>query len=79
MDVRTFRTLGTLPALAPTLATDRGLTLPLALRAGLLVIATLAQLRIETRALHLPLEAAQGAVEALVVLYDDLQDDHILW
>ena len=79
LDVRSVRTLGALPALTPTLATNRGLTLPLPLGARLLVVATLTKLRIEARALHFPLEAAQSAVEALVVLYDDFQDDHILW
>lgn len=28
--------------------------------------------------MHLALEAAQGAVQALVILYDDFQDDHFL-
>lgn len=78
-DVRGGRTLGALATLTPTLATDRGLTLPLTLGARLFIVATLAQLRIEARALNLPLEAAKSAVEALVVLYDDFQDDHILW
>ena len=79
LDVRAVRTLWALPALTPTLATNRGLALAFPLGARLLVVATLTKLRIEARALHFPLEAAQSAVEALVVLYDDFQDDHILW
>lgn len=60
-------------ALAAALATDRGLALPLALGAGLLVVAALAELGVEPGTLHLTLEPAQGAVETLVVLDDDFQ------
>ena len=69
----------TLATLAPAFATDGRFTLPLTLCTGLLVVPALPQLRVETRALYLPLEAAQSAVEALIVLNDDFQDDHILW
>lgn len=65
-----------LPTLPTPLATDRRFLLPLPLGTGLLVEATLAQLGIETRALHLSLEAAQRAVETLIVLNDDFQDDY---
>lgn len=75
---RSRRRSGPLAPLTPPLAPDRGLALPLPLRARLLVIAALPEFGIQARPLHLPLEAAQRAIEALVVLYDDFQDDHIL-
>lgn len=68
--------LRALPTLPAPLTTDGGFPLPLALGTGLLVVPALAQFGIETGALHLPLEAAQRAVETLVVLNDDFQDDH---
>ena len=46
---------------------------PLALRAGLLVEAALPQLGVESRPLDLALEAAQGPLEAFVLLNDDFQ------
>ena len=61
---------------APALATNRRFTLPLTLGARLLIVPTLAQFGVETRTLHLTLEAPQRAVEALVILDDYFQDDH---
>jgi len=65
--------------LAPALATNCRFTLPLTLGARLLVIPPLAQLGIKTRTLHLAFEAAQCAVEALVILDDYFQDYHAPW
>lgn len=63
--------------LTTTLSTNRRFPLPLALGTGLLVVPPLAELGIETGPLHFPLEPAQGAVEALIVLNDDFQEDHL--
>ena len=60
-------------ALTTALAADRCFFLPLPLGAGLLVVTTLAQLGVQSGALHLPLEAAERAIETLVVLDDDFQ------
>jgi hypothetical protein len=65
--------LAAIPTLAAALTPDGGFALPLPLSARLLVVATLAQLRVQTGALHLPLEAAERSVETLVVLDDDFQ------
>ncbi len=62
------------PALTTTLATNGCFTLPLTLGAGLLIEATFPKLRIQTRALDLPLEPAQRAIEALVISDDYFQD-----
>ena len=62
--------------LAPALATNSRFTLPLTLAARLLIVPTLAQFGVQTRTLHLTLEAPQRAVEALVILDDYFQDDH---
>jgi hypothetical protein len=62
----------TAPLSAPLPANGR-LALPLPLRAGLLVVATLAELGVQAGTLHLPLEAAECPVETLVVLNDDFQ------
>lgn len=60
-------------ALTTPLPTDRGFPSALSACAGLLVEAALAKLRIESRALHLTLESAEGALQALVFLNDDFQ------
>ena len=60
-------------SLAPALAANRGFPLPLALRAGLLVKASLPELGVEAGALHLPLETPERTLEALVVLDDYFQ------
>jgi hypothetical protein len=65
-----------IPALATSLATNGGFALPLPLGAGLLVEATLAKLRIQSRALNFSLEPAQGAIETFVISDDDFQDYH---
>lgn len=63
--------------LTPTLSTNRSFPLALPLGAGLFVVPPLAELRIETGTLHLALEPAQCAIEALVVLNDDFQENHL--
>lgn len=63
--------------LTSTLSTNRSFPLTLPLGAGLFVVPPLAELRIETGPLHLALEPAQCAVEALVVLNDDFQENHL--
>lgn len=63
-------------ALTPALAADRRFALPLALGAGLLVEAALAELGVEPRPLDLALEAPQGPLEALVVLDGHFQGNH---
>ena len=68
--------LAPVATLTPALATNRRFALPFALRARLFVVPALAQFGIETRALHLALEAPQCTVEALVILDDYFQDDH---
>jgi hypothetical protein len=70
---------GALATLSAALATDGGFFLPLPLCTRLLIVPALTQLRVQARALNLPLEATERAVETFVVLYDDFQDGHILW
>ncbi len=62
--------------LTTTLATNGGFALPLTLGARLLIEATLPKLRIQTRPLDLPLEAAQRAIKTLVISDDYFQDYH---
>lgn len=64
------------PALTTTFATNGGFALALALGARLLVEATLPKLRIQTRPLHFTLEAAQRAIETLVISDGYFQDYH---
>jgi len=66
----------TSPTLTPALATNCRFTLSLPLGARLLIVPALAQLGIQARTLHFALEAAQCAVEALVILDDYFQDYH---
>lgn len=76
MDVRGGDATGALPtgpALPPPLPADGCFSLPLALRAWLLVEAALPQLGIESRPLNFAFEAAEGPLEALVLLNDDFQ------
>jgi len=70
------RSAARVAALTATLTANRGLLLPLPLRARLLVEATLAELGIEAGPLHLSLETAQGSLEAFVFLDLDFQEDH---
>lgn len=63
-------------ALPTTLATDRGLTLPLPLCAGLLIETALAELGIQAGTLNLTLEATQRPLETLVVLNLNVQTYH---
>jgi hypothetical protein len=65
-----------LTALAAPFPTDRRFALSLALRAGLLVIAALAKLGVETGALDLPLEPAEGPLQVLSFVYEYFQRDH---
>jgi len=60
--------------LTTTFPTNRRFPLTLALGTGLLVVPPLAKLGVETGPLHLALEPAKRAVEALVVLNDDFQE-----
>lgn len=64
------------PALTPPLATDGCFTLPLALCGWLLVEPALPQFGVEPGALNLPLEAAQCAIEAFVVLNGNFHRYH---
>ncbi len=64
------------PSLSPTLTADGRLAFPLPLRAGLLIEAALAELRIETRPLYFALEPAECPLEALVILDGDFQEYH---
>ena len=59
--------------LATTFPPDRCFTLPLALSARLLVEAALAEFGVQAGSLDLPLEAAQGPIEAFVLLNEDFQ------
>ena len=61
-------------AFPTSLTPDRGFTLPLPLSARLLVEAALAELGVQAGPLNLPLEAAQGSVEAFVLLNENFQE-----
>ena len=65
-----------LPPLPPPLPSNGGFPLSLPLSARLLVEAALAELGIKAGPLNLPLETAEGPVEAFVVLDENFQTDH---
>jgi hypothetical protein len=68
--------LGPLTPLAPPFPPDGCFPLPLPLGTGLLIETPLPELRIEPGPLDLPLEPAQGPVEAFVVLDKNFQTNH---
>lgn len=69
--------LPTRPALPAAFPTDRCFPLPLALSARLFVEPAFPQFGIEAGPLHLSLEAAQGSLEAFVLLDDDFQGESL--
>jgi len=61
-------------------APNRGFALPLPLSAWFLVEPALAEFGVEPGPLDLPLEAAQGPIEAFILLNEDFQErspDHV--